>query len=298
MPVYTVIDTDPGTDDALALLMALRSPAVSVEGVVTVGGNAALRHTTANALRLLEAFGHPQVPVARGAARPLGGRFHYAYAYHGPAGLTVRLPRPLTSPRPLPGYQFLLSKGYSFPGHLLVVALGPLTNVARALRADPRFARMVGRVVAMGGALDGQGNVTPVAEFNVYNDPEAAATVLAGGLPITLVGLEVCRRVYLTPDDLPRFRQGDGPVRLLGRMLEGWFRMHPSRERYELCDPLAMAIAIDPSLAATRPRAVKVITGDGPQRGQTVAEGSGDVQVVTEVDIPAFFRLFWGLLGV
>ncbi|MFN3974197.1 MAG: nucleoside hydrolase [Dehalococcoidia bacterium] len=298
MPLYTVIDTDPGTDDALALLMAVRSPALSVEGVTTVGGNAALRHTTANTLRLLEAFGHPHIPVARGSARPLNGSFHYAYHFHGPGGLTVRLPRPHTAPRSLPAPDFLVSKGYSFAGSLLVVALGPLTNLARTLRAEPRFAQMVGRLVVMGGALDERGNTTPFAEFNIYNDPEAAALVLSCGIPTTLVGLEVCRQVCLTRADIPRFQEGDAATRLMGRMLEGWFLLHPQRERYELCDPLAMAIAIDPSIATTQGMRVRVITDDGPQRGRTISEGAGPVQVVTRVDIPAFFRLFWGLLGV
>lgn len=298
MAIYTVIDTDPGTDDALALLMALRSPVLSVEGVTTVGGNAALRHTTANALRLLEAFGFPYIPVARGSARPLKGCFHYAYHFHGPTGLTVRLPRPRGAPRSLPGYEFLISKGYSFAGNLLVVALGPLTNLARALQAEPRFAQMVGRLVVMGGAMDGQGNTTPFAEFNIYNDPEAAALVFSSGIPTTLVGLEVCRQVCLTRGDLPRFQRGDASARVMGRMLEGWFRLHPHRERYELCDPLAMAIAIDPSIAITQGMLVRVVTGDDPQRGRTVAAGTGPIQVVTQVDIPAFFRLFWGLLGV
>lgn len=297
MVTHTIIDTDPGTDDALALLMALRSSALAVEGITTVGGNAALRHTTANALRLLEAFGFPHIPVSRGSARPLRGRFHYGYSYHGPGGLTVPLPRPRTPVRPLPAHQFLLSKGYSFAGSLLVVALGPLTNVARALKADPRFAQMVGSLVVMGGALDGKGNTTPWAEFNFYNDPEAAQEVLSSGFAITLVGLEVCRRVYLSRDDLPRFWQGDPPARLMGRMLEGWFRLHPDRSRYELCDPLAMAIALDPSIAQTRERDVRVVV-DGPERGRTVDQGVGRVRVVTDVDIPAFFRLFWGLMTV
>ncbi|GBD10540.1 Pyrimidine-specific ribonucleoside hydrolase RihA [bacterium HR23] len=298
MPVYTVVDTDPGTDDALALLMAVRSPALSLEGVTTVGGNAAIRHTTANALALLEAFGAPAIPVARGASRPLKGRFHYAYHYHGPGGLTVRLPLPHTACRPLPAPQFLVSKAYSFAGSLLVVALGPLTNLARALRAEPRFAQMVGRLVVMGGALDGRGNTTPVAEFNIYNDPEAGAEVLSSGIPTTLVGLEVCRQVYLTREDLPRFQRGDSAVRLMGEMLAGWFRLHPQRERYELCDPLAMAIAIDPSIAQTASATVRVVTDEGSERGRTLLQGRGPVQVVTRVDTPAFFRLFWGLLGV
>ncbi|MCS7206488.1 MAG: nucleoside hydrolase [Dehalococcoidia bacterium] len=298
MPIPTVIDTDPGTDDALALFMALRSPALSVEGVTTVGGNASLRHTTANAVRLVNAFGVPAMPVAAGAARPLRGRFSYAYHFHGHNGLTISLPpsrRPICS---LTASEFLVSKGYSFAGHLLIVALGPLTNLARALRAEKRFKEMVNKLVIMGGALDGQGNTTPYAEFNIYNDPEAAAAVLASGIPTTLVGLEVCRLVYLTRQDLPRFQDGDASARLLGRMLEEWFRLHPERERYELCDPLALAVALEPGIATLEGRTVQVITDDGPQRGRTVVHGPGPVQVVTRVDIPAFFHLFWQLMGI
>ncbi|MBI4337907.1 MAG: nucleoside hydrolase [Chloroflexi bacterium] len=289
----TLIDTDPGTDDALALLMALRSPELAVEGVTTVGGNAPVRQTTRNAIGLLEAFGCRDLPVAGGAARPLRGRYRYAYDFHGRGGLTVRLPRPVMGPRRLPAHLFLLSKAYAFAGELVVVCLGPLTNIARAIRAEPRFRQMVKELVVMGGAVQTPGNVTPYAEFNTYNDPEAAQAVMDCGVPVTLVGLDVCRQVLLTRADLPRLEVNDGATHLLGDMMANWFRLHPEKAAYDLCDPLAMAATIEPGVLVTETRHVRVVT-EGSERGRTVAvDGRGHVRVATTVDVERFFSLFW-----
>ena len=317
-----IIDTDPGTDDALALLLALRSPALRVEGITTVGGNAALRHTTANALALLERFGAREVPLARGAARPLKGHYEHAYHFHGSQGLTLHLPRAMAEPVGLRAPDFLISQSLSWgdvsrtlvpnrhimakPGASIVdmgqgltlVGLGPLINIAHAIRRESRLPQMLQGLVVMGGALGVPGNVSRYAEFNIFNDPEAAQEVLNCGAPVTLVPLDVCQQVYLTPEDVPAFRRGDEALRLMGRMLENWFGSHSGRERYLLCDPLAVAAAIDPTILRTRPCTVKVLT-DGPQRGRTVAsKGQGSVHAALEVDVRSFYRLFFSTLGL
>lgn len=197
-----LIDTDPGTDDALALIMALNSRDLDVRGITTVGGNATLADTTRNALRLLEYLDapdarDPQLPVARGSARPLSGKFHYGYYFHGPAGLGVRLPAPLTRPHYLTAPEFISKLADDYGGELVVIALGPLTTIATALIQQPNLASSLKEIVVMGGAVEVPGNVTPRAEFNFYNDPRVADIVLSAGIPITLVPLDVCRLACL-----------------------------------------------------------------------------------------------------
>ena len=187
---------DPGTDDALALIAALNFPELDVLGVTTVGGNASLADTTRNALRLLEHLGS-DLPVSRGSARPLKGRFEYAYHFHGAAGLGVRLPRPRTAPTTERAVERIVRAASEHRGALTVIALGPLTNVARALRSEPSLAGWLAEVVVMGGAVEVPGNVTPHAEFNIYDDPEAANEVLASGVPARLIGLDVTMEMHL-----------------------------------------------------------------------------------------------------
>ena len=281
-----IIDTDPGTDDALAVMMALNSPDLDVLGVTTVGGNATLAHTTRNALRLVEYLGRP-VPVYRGSARPLKGTFRYAYYFHGPAGLGVRLPEPSWAPRPVRAPEAVVALGSANRGELVIVALGPLTNVAKALAREPRLTQWTKELVVMGGAVGVPGNVTPFAEFNVYNDPEAANVVLSSGIPTTLVGLDVCTRTVVTGEEDPWFPGRSGTARLANRLLGNWFRAHPGGDTYDLCDPLAIVAAVDPDVLSYRDADVTVVT-DGPERGRTVARyGGGPVKVATEVDVEA-----------
>ena len=297
--IKVVIDTDPGTDDALALMMALNSPELEIQGLTTVGGNATLRHTTANALRLVEYVGRPHMPVSQGSARPLKGRFNYGYQYHGSGGLNVRLPRPKGQPRPLRAPEYLISLGYSFPGELVLITLGPLTNVARAIQKEPQLKEWIKEIVVMGGAVGTPGNVTPYAEFNIYNDPRAAQKVVSSGIPILLVGLDVCNQVYLTAEEVASFQVRSHTARLARRIVSNWFRLHPQRERYLLFDPLAVAAAIQPTLLSSRQTSARVEVDDPERLGQTVVEREGGpIRVATEVDVEGFKDLFYRLLGL
>ncbi|MDA1349353.1 MAG: nucleoside hydrolase [Chloroflexi bacterium] len=150
-----IIDTDPGTDDALALMMALQSPDLDVMGLTTVGGNATLAHTTLNALRVLEYLDRTEVPVHAGASHPLKGGFQYAYYFHGPGGLTARMSRPSLKPATGRAVDFLLEATRSEPGEIVLIALRPLTNVAKAMVKEPRLrecAKGGGKVYQRGGA--------------------------------------------------------------------------------------------------------------------------------------------------
>ncbi|MCH7746036.1 MAG: nucleoside hydrolase [Chloroflexi bacterium] len=296
--IKVVIDTDPGTDDALALIMALNSPDLDIQGLTTVGGNASLAHTTRNTLRLMEYLGSPHMPVSRGAARPLRGKFQYAYHYHGPGGLTVRLPSAKAEPRPLRAPDYIISLAYSFPGELVLIALGPLTNVANAMNKEPRLKDWLKEIIVMGGAVEAPGNVTPHAEFNIYNDPAAANIVFSSGTPITLIGLDVCKQTYLTIDDVSLTSNQSKGEQLAFRIVTSWLESRPGRNQYMLCDPLTIAAAIQPELLSYREATISVETEDKERIGKTSAiYGVGNVKVASSVNVADANAAVKGLLG-
>ena len=279
-----IIDTDPGTDDAIAIMMALAEPGVDLLGLTTVGGNGRLADSTRNALRLLEHLGRPDVPVHAGASRPTRGAFRYGYYYHGPAALGVRLPSPRGRAQEPRAAEYIVDTLRQHPGEVTIAALGPLTNVAEAIRREPKAARWAREIVVMGAALGGAGNVTPYAEFNTYNDPEAAAYVFDSDANTTLVDLDLCAKV--------RFRRGEeaelgaSPAeRLARRILESWFALHPETDTYTLCDPLAVLAALRPELFSFENATIAVDVSDGETRGKTSAVyGEGGVSVATGID--------------
>ncbi len=280
-----VIDTDPGTDDALALIKALKSPDLEILGLTTVGGNATLAHTTRNALRLLEHFGRSDIPVYRGAARPFKGKFKYAYYFHGPAGLTVRLPLPNMEPKPGRAPEFIVDAARSLPGKLVLIALGPLTNVARALQMEPRLNQWVKEIVIMGGAVEVSGNVTPHAEFNIYNDAEAANVVFSSAVSVTLIGLDVCNQVYVSQTDVPRITENSKSEKLANRLLTNWFKSHEESSRFHLCDPLAVVAVLRPELFTRKEATVAVEPSESDRIGKTSASyNSGNVRVALDVN--------------
>ncbi len=289
MSTPLVIDCDPGVDDFIAIQIALRSPELNVLALTTTGGNVQLRYTTRNALRALEATGRADIPVARGSARALRGPFRYADYFHGPTGLTVRMPMPKTPPVATPAVDFLAKLLVDAPEPVVIAAIGPLTNIAHLLHAHPGVATRIERLIVMGGAVDVPGNVTPYAEFNVWADPEAAQAVLASSLRVTLIGLDVCREVYLTRRD---FKDGGGTV---GRMIRAWFAAHPDRTRFELCDPLAIAAIVEPGLIETESVALDVDTSWGTERGRTLRASHGaTVDVALRVEAAKAKQLMVG----
>ena len=291
-PKKLTIDTDPGTDDAIALLMALgaqRAGQVEIVGVTTVGGNASLARTTRNALAILEYGERPDIPVAKGASRPLSGRYPYSYRVHGSGGLTVRLPRPALQVRPEPAAELLRAGLESSDEGITLVALGPLTNVARFLRTHPQAARGLAELVVMGGAVAVPGNVTPHAEFNFYSDRRAAKEVLSSGLPVTLVDLKACQDAVVEREVADGLLRGGPGARLAGRILDNWFRRHPEYEEYHLYDPLATAAALEPGILETRRSHIVVDPGPGDRAGETTcADDDGSVAMPISVDVQRF----------
>ena len=277
----TIIDVDTGTDDAIALIMAVGSPEMEIAGVTTVAGNASLADTTRNTLRLMSALGMGDVPISEGEAKPLEGEPVFAYHYPGPGGLTADLPdggeRIVKARAP----DFMLQAA---GGDLEIVALGPLTNVARLILDCPDIGDTIRRVYVMGGAVEVGGNVTPWAEFNIHFDPRAANVVFQSGVPVTLVGLEVGNRVSFArnSDD---WRAGSSPgEKLAARIIQGWFDIHPDSDRYVLCDPMTVAAALAPDLFECR-QATVTVDETGETRGRTRASyGDGSVSVALGVD--------------
>jgi inosine-uridine nucleoside N-ribohydrolase len=307
-PRKILLDTDPGIDDAMAILFALRSPALEVLGITTVFGNADLELATANALRLVELAGR-SVPVARGAARPLvlpGAR--PPDFVHGADGLgNIGAPPPKTTPIEATAAELIARTARDQPGQVTLVAVGRLTNLALALALEPRLPELVKEVVIMGGSASAGGNVTPLAEANIWGDPHAADIVFAAPWHVTMVGLDVTTRVRLDDERLSRMaRKDDRLGGFLFRSSRFYKRFHETTGvtgGFYVHDPSAVAYAIDPSLFSTEKAAVRVIT-EGIGLGQTVAvsgpraeqweatRGRPAVTVCREVDGERLLRLF------
>ena len=278
-----IIDTDPGTDDAVAFIDALNSPELDILALTTVGGNASLEDTTRNALDLMDLLGRPDIPVYRGAETPLTGEFPFAYDFHGPGGLSIPVPDSESSTRPEPAADYIQEAAMEHSGDLVILALGPLTNIAQALINRPDLRDHIKELVVMGGAVEVPGNITPHAEFNTYCDARAANVVFQSGVPVTLIGLDVCRQVFFTRD-ADWSSATSHSERLAARLIQGWFDLHPDRDRFDLCDPLAIAAALEPSLIQYRKAAVHAVE-DGEQMGKTIADyNSGEINVALHVD--------------
>ncbi len=315
-PCRVIVDCDPGVDDALALAMAWVSPELEVLGVTTVGGNVPLSAGYRNVRRLKAFFGaHMQdggsslPPVFAGAAKPLYPRRldrGVSYAIHGEDGLGALFARG-RRPHRLPGepgesaIRFIAAQAKKWGRALTIVALGPLTNLALAARRDPRAIAGVGRIVLMGGTAQMPGNATPAAEFNIHCDPESAHVVFHCGASITMVGLDVTRRVLLPAKEF----RGGGPFRKAVRGLVRPYLRYSKRFRkvdgITLHDPLALAVAIDPGLVRCLRRAVvEVVCVKGPALGMTVVDLRSNppasrrqrTEVALEVDRNRFFALF------
>src|SRR5512146_1307576 len=213
MPKRILFDTDPGIDDACALLLALASPELSVEGIGVVHGNCSVEQATKNALSVLELASASHIPVAKGCALPLVQPSLLAPETHGDTGLGyAQLPEPRTQPIARHAIDFLIETILASPGEITLVAIGPLTNVALAIRQEPRLVNALRELIIMGGAIRSEGNTTALAEFNTYVDPHAAHIVYHAGIPTTLVPLDVTYQCILTPHDVKRLQRIDAPI--------------------------------------------------------------------------------------
>ena len=307
-PRLVILDTDPGIDDAMAILLALRSPALSVLGITTVFGNADIDVATANALRLVELTGRA-VPVARGAASPLVVPKAKAPDFvHGADGLgNIGAPPPTGRVIDASAAEFIVATARRHPGEVTLVPVGRLTNLAIALALEPRLPALVKEVILMGGSASAGGNVTPVAEANIWGDPHAADAVFAAPWKVTMVGLDVTQRVLLDDVRLERMAARDprvgGFVYRISRFYKRFHEQTGVTGGFYVHDPSAVAYAIDPSLFSTEKARVRVVT-EGIASGQTIAasgprgseweatRGRPEVNVCRAVDAERLLRLF------
>ncbi|MFD5659553.1 nucleoside hydrolase [Streptomyces hirsutus] len=325
-PIPVIIDCDTGVDDALALLFAVRHPGIDLRAVTCVAGNTDVDGVVRNTLTVLETAGAPAVPVARGAERPLIEAPRSAVHVHGHDGMgDLGLPAPRRTPADVDAVTLLRREILASPRPVTLVPTAPLTNIALLLRTHPEVTRNIERIVFMGGAA-GAGNATPVAEFNVWHDPEAAAILLTAGVPITMYGLDVFNRVVVPAAEVRRLRASTEPgARLAGDLLAhrpaapgttaggtGGTAVHatvdgPDEAAGGLGDAGALCAVVDPEGLATHRLPVEVSLAPGPTRGQTVVdrrsrigeselhEGTSEqamVDVGLEVDVPRYVKLY------
>ena len=302
-PVDTTIplllDVDTGVDDALAIALAVRS-GVRMVGVTTVAGNVPIEFGTRNSLDVLSWLGAESVPVHRGAFRPLAVPYLDAAHVHGENGLGgATLPESRAHLSSVNGVQAILDAADRFSGELVIAALGPLTNIAIALSLRPELVGQVRRLVIMSGAFHTGGNVTPHAEFNAFADPHAAQQVMdASWNEQIAVGLDVTHRTIVARDQWEQLGEGGEPPVELVRQIAARTFTERQMDGFYLHDPLAVAVAIDPSLVSLESARVEV-DFDAEHRGRTrPADTSGGVRVAVDVDAERFETRFAEALGI
>jgi purine nucleosidase len=307
-PRPIIIDTDPGQDDAVALLTALASPEeLEVIAVTAVAGNVPLDLTVHNALAMVELAGRPEVPVYRGSVRPMVNPLVTAEYVHGPTGIDgADLPPPALQP----------GEGHAVDRIVEIVceremvtlcALGPLTNIGLALVREPEIVSHIDEVVMMGGGFFEGGNTTPTAEFNIYVDPHAAHVVFTSGIPITMMPLDVTHRALTTPDRILRFADlGSAAGTAVAGMLDYYDRW--DMEKYgmpggPLHDPTVIAYLLEPGIFSGKKVHVEVVTAPGPTQGMTVMDWWGvtdaapNAMVMREINDDSYFDLLVERVG-
>jgi purine nucleosidase len=298
-----VIDTDPGQDDAVAILLALGSSEIDVLGITTVAGNVPQPLVTINALKLCELTGRTDVAIYRGADAPLERELFTAEYVHGPSGLDgADLPDPVTEAAEKDAVDFIVETCLAAgPDGVTLCPVGPLTNIASAIARDPRIIPKIREIVLMGGGFFEGGNTTPVAEFNIYVDPDAAAIVFNSGVPITMFPLDVTHKALVMPEDLERIRAIGTPVGAAVAGMLGYYERHDV-EKYGIAgaplhDPCVIAYLIDPDLFSGKACRVDIETDSELTVGQTVVDWWGvtgvepNAMVMSDVDRQGFIDL-------
>jgi inosine-uridine nucleoside N-ribohydrolase len=321
-PRKVIIDTDPGVDDALALLFAMCSPELKIEAITVVAGNVRLELGLLNALRMVQVAGRGDIWVSAGARAPLERRLVTATS-HGSNGLGgLDFPAPTIKPVDEPAAEIIHRVVSGSPGEVSLIAIGPLTNVASALRSHPGLGKQVREIVVMGGSLSG-GNMTPAAEFNIYVDPEAASVVFNSGVPLTMVGLDVTRKCILTEEHVSALATGSSAI---SQAAERIARNDLARARQggsdsrAMHDPLAVAAFVNRALVSLRQYFVAIETRGELTAGETVGYREAPIRrsasnqnssanpdaggayvpnanVAVDVDAEGFFRMFVGRLS-
>jgi purine nucleosidase len=292
-----IMDVDTGVDDSIAILLAIKSGVFKIKGITTVVGNTSLENATKNTLKVLNLAKNLDIPVYKGASRPLGGKAKQAPA-HGNDGLCgVYLPPPIKKPNKLSANKFLLNTLLKNPGKIEIVATTPLTNIAYLFKKYPKSKKKIKKLYIMGGAFERSGNITPFAEFNFYHDAKAAKIVLKSGVPMIIIPLDVTCQLPLTTSWMERnYGKSKDPITKFILKIVKKQREIMGGEMFYLHDPLALGVAIDKSFVKTKKTKVDIITY-GKRRGMIVNSSKGaEVEWAFKLNKNKFFVYFKKML--
>ncbi len=308
-----ILDLDTGVDDALAIAYALADPEVDLIGIVSSYGNNLLDVCAENSLKLLELLGHTDIPVFKGLPHSCTTNhfdvMQVSKDIHGDNGIgDVELPAPSRALEEQSGVDFYIEAAHKYGKDLIIIPTGPMTNLAAALKKDPEIADLIGNVTFMGGALTVEGNVTPVAEANINQDPKAADEVMKSNLPLTMVGLDVTLRTLLTKNETKQWRElgtasGKAFADITDFYIDAYYNLDIDKRGCALHDPLAVGVGIDPSFVSTISLFMKVVYQEGPYYGRTIGDNAKlndpnpNVKVAVNVDKERYLKAFMDRLN-
>lgn len=308
-----VLDLDTGVDDALAIAYALADPEVDLIGIVSSYGNNLLDVCAENSLKLLELLGHTDIPVFKGLPHSCTTDhfdvMQVSKDIHGDNGIgDVELPTPSRALEEQSGVDFYIEAAHKYGKDLIIIPTGPMTNLAAALKKDPEIADLIGNVTFMGGALTVEGNVTPVAEANINQDPKAADEVMKSNLPLTMVGLDVTLRTLLTKNETKQWRElgtasGKAFADITDFYIDAYYNLDIDKRGCALHDPLAVGVGVDPSFVSTISLFMKVVYQEGPYYGRTIGDNAKlndpnpNVKVAVNVDKERYLKAFMDRLN-
>ena len=303
-----ILDLDTGVDDALAIAYALADPEVDLIGIVSSYGNNLLDVCAENSLKLLELLGHTDIPVFKGLPHSCTTEhfdvMQVSKDIHGDNGIgDVELPAPSRALEEQSGVDFYIEAAHKYGKDLIIIPTGPMTNLAAALKKDPEIADLIGNVTFMGGALTVEGNVTPVAEANINQDPKAADEVMKSNLPLTMVGLDVTLRTLLTKNETKQWRElgtasGKAFADITDFYIDAYYNLDIDKRGCALHDPLAVGVGNDPSFVSTISLFMKVVYQEGPYYGRTIGDNAKlndpnpNVKVAVNVDKERYLKAF------
>lgn len=310
-----ILDLDTGVDDALAIAYALADPEVDLIGIVSSYGNNLLDVCAENSLKLLELLGHTDIPVFKGLPHSCTTDhfdvMQVSKDIHGDNGIgDVELPTPSRALEEQSGVDFYIEAAHKYGKDLIIIPTGPMTNLAAALKKDPEIADLIGNVTFMGGALTVEGNVTPVAEANINQDPKAADEVMKSNLPLTMVGLDVTLRTLLTKNETKQWRElGTASGKVFADItdfyIDAYYNLDIDKRGCALHDPLAVGVGVgvDPSFVSTISLFMKVVYQEGPYYGRTIGDNAKlndpnpNVKVAVNVDKERYLKAFMDRLN-
>ena len=308
-----ILDLDTGVDDALAIAYALADPEVDLIGIVSSYGNNLLDVCAENSLKLLELLGHTDIPVFKGLPHSCTTDhfdvMQVSKDIHGDNGIgDVELPAPSRALEEQSGVDFYIEAAHKYGKDLIIIPTGPMTNLAAALKKDPEIADLIGNVTFMGGALTVEGNVTPVAEANINQDPKAADEVMKSNLPLTMVGLDVTLRTLLTKNETKQWRElgtasGKAFADITDFYIDAYYNLDIDKRGCALHDPLAVGVGIDPLFVSTISLIMNVVYQERPYYCRTIGDNAKlndpnpNVKVAVNVDKERYLKAFMDRLN-